>query len=178
MQRPTTAEHACEKSTTPDNLELRTLTPQFYRQLITYPTLSSFLAYTLLNPWEENHTAASSSASTLISTIVALEKLAANAPTAHKTPSSTFISKTLWVTYGVLRSTGRLRGAYPDPGLPSTRTGNSSVELARKGEGEDAGLFLDRFVCGHFGLGEQVRYVCAALGLQWRTMIMRVVGGH
>ncbi|EFY88294.1 phthalate transporter, putative [Metarhizium acridum CQMa 102] len=50
-------------------LSLRVHTPQFYRQLITYGTLSDYLSYTLLHPYEENHTAWSSDAQALIHAI-------------------------------------------------------------------------------------------------------------
>ena len=162
------------------NLELRTLTPQFYRQLITYPSLSSFLNYTLLDPWEENHTAtAAPSAGALINTVAALEKAATESSTVHRQLLLAFISKLLWTACRSLRSTGRLTGAYPDPGLPSARakasmTGQADSENTYEGEG----FFLDEFVQAHYGLHEQVRYVYAVLLLQARTRIMKTVGGE
>ncbi|KAF2794305.1 hypothetical protein K505DRAFT_361186 [Melanomma pulvis-pyrius CBS 109.77] len=161
-------------------LELRIHTPQFYRQLITYERLTGFLTYTLLHPWEENHTAWSNDTERLIASIRRLEVAKEQCP--GSTCESSLFSGTMWFAYEHIRSTMRLQGAYPNPGLPRARAGDIVVDKADYGillsKNTNQGYFLDNFVRSHCELNVQVRYILAVLGVQWRTKIMGVIGGE
>ncbi|KFG80604.1 hypothetical protein MANI_028773 [Metarhizium anisopliae] len=77
-------------------LSLRVHTPQFYRQLITYGTLSDYLSYTLLHPYEENHTAWSSDDQALIRAIQKCESAASRQVPGQRPHIQNALVKTLF----------------------------------------------------------------------------------
>ncbi|OTA88158.1 hypothetical protein M434DRAFT_34951 [Hypoxylon sp. CO27-5] len=155
---------------------LRIHTPQFYRQLITYAKLSEFLSYTLLHPHEENHTARSDDAHSLIAVIQDLESTA-NRQTisAHR---HTVVYRVIKAIYSYLRCVQPLRGSYPNPGSPAMRLGTVPQEHSNTVLATGEPCFLDNFVFNKCNLMLQMRYILVTLGLQGRTWVMGIIGGE
>ena len=172
-----TTKSFAEKSATENNLQLKILTPRFYTQLVTYPSLSSFLKYTLLSPWKENHAATSRTPSKLLATISQLESSAAISEPLSRPVSSTYLTTLLWAVYDVLHFPSPLGGVYPNPGLPCTR-GAHDPSIESHVERTDPHHFMDEFVRKQFGVRMQLQYVCVTLRLQIRAGIMRRLGGE
>lgn len=157
-------------------LELRIHAPQFYRQMITYEKLVDYLRYTLLHPHEENHTAWSNDAEHLINYLQISERIEDDALLYGH--SAGLLQKLLWGVYERLRTIERMTGAYPDPGLPQTRTGPAASRDPTIFTSARRRTCLDDFVFGHCDPWLQIQYVWATLSLQWRTKIMSVIGGE
>ncbi|KAG8405299.1 hypothetical protein J3458_021961 [Metarhizium acridum] len=159
-------------------LSLRVHTPQFYRQLITYGTLSDYLSYTLLHPYEENHTAWSSDAQALIHAIQNCESATSRRVPRQRPHIQEVLVKILCAISRQVRCVRPLQGCYPDRGLPSARgdakTQHNSGTLSVHG----GACFLDEFVRDNCSLWLQIQYILAALALQWRTWAMNFIGGE
>lgn len=153
-------------------LELRIHAPQFYRHMITYDRVVNYLRYTLLDPHEENHTAWSNDAERLI------EFLQISEQTEDDKQPVGLRRKLLWAVYAPLRTSKRLTGAYPDPGLPRARAGRAAARDSTEGTSSWRETSLDNFVFKHCDPWLQIQYVWATLSLQWRTKIMGAIGGE
>jgi hypothetical protein len=156
------------RSSQQTTLELRIHAPQFYRHMITYDTLVNYLRYTLLDPHEENHTAWSNDAERLIDFLQISEQTEDN-----EQPVG-LLRKLPWAVYTRFRTSKRLTGAYPDPGLPRARAGRAASPDCT----EMTGSCLDNFVFKHCDSWLQIQYVWATLSLQWRAKIMGAIGGE
>lgn len=159
----------------PVALGLRIHTPQFHRQLMTYERLSDFLSYMLLHPYEENRTAWSDDAQSLVDAIRGLEM--AMRRRRRWRPREVPLD-VIWAAYRHLRCAQPLKGTYPGPGLPSRREEAKHRDGPRASPARGGRCFLDDFVRDDCGLSLQAHYMVATLGLQWRTRVMRVVGGE
>ena len=156
-------------------IELRVQTPRFYRQMVTYKRFTNFLTYTLLDPYKENRTAWSSDAESLIAILGKSQSADQKLPSCER--SQAIFPRIMWYIHGRLRSTEQLKGVYPNPGLPQTRV----VGGPRSPMGpftNDEGFFMDTYVRNNCDLILQVRYIIAALSLQFRTKVMKVIGGE
>ncbi|KAI1824023.1 DUF1365-domain-containing protein [Xylaria intraflava] len=168
------------QGTTSPYLAFRIHTPQFYRQMITYPSLNEYLSYTLLGSSEENHTAQSADASSLIDLVSKLETLHTTQYREWKNSDDVCIWGFLWAMYGRLRSSRRLVGAYPELGAPKARTSaptSHPVQPLHNISTNDI-CFLDGFVRRNCPKSIQVQYMLALLGLQWRTKVLGIIGGE
>lgn len=159
-------------------LSLRVHTPQFYRQLITYGTLSDYLSYTLLHPYEENHTAWSSDDQALIRAIQKCESAASRQVPGQRPHIQNALVKTLFAISRQVRCVRPLRGCYPDHGLPSARENAKTQHNCRALSVHGGPCFLDDFVRDNCSLWLQVQYILAILHLQWRTWAMNFIGGE
>lgn len=159
-------------------LSLRIHTPQFHRQLITYERLSDFLSYTLLHPFEENRTAWSNDAKSLVDVIKVLELTMHKQRPRRRWSLNEAPIDAIWAVYR-RSSCGRpFRGTYPDPGLPTRRgktkrRGDARSQLRRTGT-----CLLDEFVRHDCDLVLQAQYMAATVGLRWRTWMMKAIGGE
>ncbi|KAK9441956.1 hypothetical protein VB005_06600 [Metarhizium brunneum] len=159
-------------------LSLRVHTPQFYRQLITYGTLSDYLSYTLLHPYEENHTAWSSDAQALIRAIQNCESAASRQVPGQRPHIQSVLVETLFAISRQVRCVRPLRGCYPDHGLPSARENAKTQHNCRALSVHGGPCFLDEFVRDNCSLWLQVQYILATMRLQWRTWAMNFIGGE
>lgn len=156
-------------------IELRVQTPQFYRQMVTHKRFTNFLTYTLLDPYKENRTAWSSDAESLIAILGKSQSADQKLPLCER--SQAIFPRTMWYIYGRLRSTEQLNGVYPNPGLPQTRVvGRPRSPMGSLTNDED--FFIDTYIRNNCALILQVRYIMAALSLQFRTKVMNVIGGE
>ncbi|KHO01977.1 uncharacterized protein MAM_00978 [Metarhizium album ARSEF 1941] len=166
---------------TQDVISLRIHTPQFYRQLITYEKLSDYLSYTLLDPYEENHTAWSNDAKGLIDTVRSCE-LAADKQLLRHGPhiQQRLLVKILLATSRRVRCVQPRQGCYPGGGLPSARGNASNVRSNSRASSSAQGRprFLDEFVGDNYGPWLQVQYVLATVSLEWRAWAMSLIGGE
>jgi hypothetical protein len=165
-----------------ETLELRVHTPQFYRQVATYGTITEMLSYALLDPCEENRAAWSDDGKHLIAILQEMESI----EDIHKLQdgrrhSPGHVSQLAWTAYSRLRGAQRpLEGAYPGYGCPKQRTA-SLPRLAKitnprlKGYRE---YFLGDFVRFYCEPSVQVRFMLASLSLTWRARIMNTIGGE
>ena len=203
--------HSKMKSTgTSTNHSLRIHAPQFYRRAITYKTLTELLQDTLLDPYPENRSAWSEDTEGLVAAVRGLERQMSQ-ETHQTTPTEkakapnplqlhgleTYALYVLWAIHAQLRRATPLPGVYPDPGLPTSRSGcpsssrsmdhseatlsQSQAErspLAKRGGHGGGDCFLDRFVRNHTDTRLQLRYMLMTLHLQWRTVLMSVLGGE
>lgn len=166
-------------------LELRIHAPQFYRQMVTYTTLAGFLSYTLLDPYEENHTAWSNDPMGLIAMFEEFESIKAveqNSRHDEQHRPGLFL-KILWAAYARLRCVGRpLRGTYPDYGFPQARAASSPsppTTLERRvSRHRPEEYLLDEFVRFHCSPWVQMHFVFASLGFVCRSRIMNTIGGE
>lgn len=117
---------------TSTNYDLRIHAPQFYRQMITYETLSDLLRHTLLDPCHENRAAWSEDAVGLVMAMQNVEREVSQemqqqiSPKRMRTVSrfpylETYALSMLWAIHSHLRRVTPLPGAYPNPGHPSSR---------------------------------------------------------
>lgn len=171
--------HLCiTQQSTQEVLRLSVNTPQFYRQLITYGKLSDYLSYTLLHPYEENHTAWSNDSQRLIDIIRNCELDTDGQASGQRPRTRELLVNTICTVYIYLRCVQPVRGHYPDHGLPSTRENAKTQNSSRSLSVQDRPCFLDEFVRDNCGLLVQVQYMLATLSLQWRAWVMRFIGGE
>ncbi|KAI0476350.1 hypothetical protein GGR56DRAFT_665999 [Xylariaceae sp. FL0804] len=162
----------------PASVELRVHTPQFYRQMITYPSLSEYLCSTLLNPSEENRTAWCDNANHLITVVTDLEFSWSTDRSSR--PNGGYFGPLyyIWAAYG-RSSVRRLNGVYPDRGTPRAR--KCSLPDPKGGCGSDSTqgrCFLDNYVYQSCPWSDQLFYVFSVLHLRWRTKLLGIVGGE
>jgi hypothetical protein len=180
-------------------LQLSIHAPQFYRQVITYRSLSDFLSFTLLHPCAENQTAYSNSATALIESLKLLE------PTAMHRDFMTYQPNLFWriirYVFKRFRKVTPIEGVYPYPGLPQARHmtkptagASSQFELPEAphtdgttpcSKSDGTGFtevkdtyFLDDFVFNHCDKLTQVRYMVRVAALLLRIRIMALIGGE
>ncbi|KAI1357432.1 hypothetical protein F5Y08DRAFT_333884 [Xylaria arbuscula] len=160
-------------------IELKVHTPQFFRQMMTYRNLSGFLANTLLDPHDENHTASSNDPLKLIRLLREAELVESRSTNDPLPCQFHFIQRALWYFYKRLRRTTPAKGAYPDPGCPKSRSGGSNeLSSILLSPAPDAWNFLDHFVRKRFPLKLQIQFMLAVLVLQLRAKIMARIGGQ
>lgn len=157
-------------------VEFRGHTPQFYRQMITCEKVTDFLLYSLTHPYDENHTAWSNDPVRLISMLDDFELPKTSREPSSRTTTAIDFEYLLWGIFKRLRRTYQLKGAYPYPGFPKTRT--DALKLPSKPSQSNRECFLDIYVRLHFDQSMQLRYMLATLSLQWRTKVMSIMGGE
>lgn len=154
-------------------IELRVLTPQFYRQMVTYRELTDFLAYTLSDAYEENRTARSTDATWLVQYLESLQLEATKLPARRNSRGA--LLRMIWNIFRRLRANKQLMGSYPNPGLPKSRSLSLTPSLVSTKCGS---FFLDDFVRDHCRLSLQLHYCYSILSLQLRARLMGVIGGE
>ncbi|KAK7953353.1 hypothetical protein PG988_014047 [Apiospora saccharicola] len=151
------------------DLSLGIHTPQFYRQMITYESLAAYLSSTLLDPYMENHTAWSKDAEGFIATLQGLETAKGfEKPRLDCTKGRKLILGICWAIYSHLRWTACAKGAYPNPGFPSTRETPRTPHIRLR----DGPCFWTN------SWPMQLRYMLTVMGLQWRAWLSATAGGE
>lgn len=154
-------------------VEFRIHTPQFYRQMITFSSLNEYLSHVLLGASEENRTAWSADASSLICLVRNAESLKPAQDGGWGDGEAAGIWWLIWATYRRLRSSKKLIGAYPHSGTPKAR----AVAYTMPFQHTDT-CFLDGFVRRSCPKVVQLQYMLATLSLQWRSTIFGIIGGE
>lgn len=159
------------------DLTLYINTPQFYRWVISYPTLHSSLKYALLDPHEENQTVFSDDPGSLLNWVEANEHQRAFGMERNATYFDVIV-QFLWRIYLKVRKTNHLKGVYPHRGPPKARNAALTQLYPCSPSPQNGPTSLDIFVASHCSPLVQLRYMLAVLHLQWRGTIMHLVGGE
>lgn len=157
-------------------IQINIHTPQFYRKMITYPTLTGLLVDALLHPHEENRTAGSTEPERLVEVCKHLEQAAKTE--SRSTPLENSFWRLIRAGFMLLHATEPLTGAYPNPGNPHARGRNADKHKPFKQHQMARPSFLTEYVFMHYSNRLQIRYMIATITLQWRIKIMEVFGGE
>jgi hypothetical protein len=144
--------------------------------MITYPTLTDFLADALLHPHEENRTAGSTEPEHLVEICKHLEQV--DNTDVRRTLLVNIFWRLIQAGFILLHATEPQTGVYPNPGNPHTRGPDANKHDFFKHNRVARPCFLTEYVFKNNSKRLQARYMVATLTLQWRSRIAQAFGGE